>query len=138
MSDSASQPMIPEHLPGQLRISEASLHPRRGPPRPLTTATRVGRPWRRNGSIDGRSVRQIAMSDAPENLTLVFLRRLDAKIDRLAEDMREVKQRLTGLEIVVGNLAATESSHYAMTAERVDRLSQRIERIETRLDLREA
>ena len=78
------------------------------------------------------------MSDAPENLTLVFLRRLDAKIDRLAEDMREVKQRLTGLEIVVGNLAATESSHYAMTAERVDRLSQRIERIETRLDLREA
>ena len=83
-------------------------------------------------------MRQIAMSDAPENLTLVFLRRLDAKIDRLAEDMHEVKQRLTGLEIIVGNLAATELSHYAMTAERVDRLSQRIERIETRLDLREA
>ena len=83
-------------------------------------------------------MRQIAMSDAPENLTLVFLRRLDAKIDRLAEDIREVKQRLTGLEIGVGNLAATELSHYAMTAERVDRLSQRIERIETRLDLREA
>ena len=78
------------------------------------------------------------MSDAPENLTLVFLRRLDAKIDRMTEDMREVKQRLTGVEIVVGNLAATELSHYAMTAERVDRLSQRIERIESRLDLREA
>ena len=78
------------------------------------------------------------MSEAPESLTLIFLRRLDAKTDRLAEDMREVKQRLTGLEVVVGNLAATELSHYAMTAERVDRLSQRIERIEAHLDLREA
>ena len=78
------------------------------------------------------------MSEAPESLTVIFLRRLDAKTDRLAEDMREVKQRLTGLEVVVGNLAATELSHYAMTAERVDRLSQRIERIEARLDLREA
>ena len=53
------------------------------------------------------------MSDAPENPTLVFLRRMDAKIDRLADDMRGVKQRITALGIVVGNFAATELSHYA-------------------------
>lgn len=77
------------------------------------------------------------MSDKPENLTLVYLRRLDEKIDRMAEDMREVKLRLTALETAVGNLAATEMSHYAIMADRTDRLTARIERIETRLDLRE-
>jgi hypothetical protein len=77
------------------------------------------------------------MSDQPENLMLVYLRRLDEKIDRLAEDMREVKLRLTALETAVGNLAATEMSHYAIMADRTDRLTARIERIETRLDLRE-
>lgn len=68
---------------------------------------------------------------------LVYLRRLDEKIDRMAEDMREVKLRLTALETAVGNLATTEMSHYAILSERTDRLSTRIERIETRLDLRE-
>jgi hypothetical protein len=77
------------------------------------------------------------MSNQPENLMLVYLRRLDEKIDRLAEDMREVKLRLTALETSMGNLAATEMSHYAIMADRVDRLASRIERIETRLDLRE-
>ena len=77
------------------------------------------------------------MSDQPENLMLVYLRRLDEKIDRLAEDMREVKLRLTALETAVGNLAATEMSHYAIMSDRTDRLAARIERIETRLDIRE-
>lgn len=69
---------------------------------------------------------------------LVYLRRLDTKIDRLVEDTREVKLRLTALETAVGNLAATEMSHYAIMADRTDRLTARMERIETRLDLREA
>jgi hypothetical protein len=77
------------------------------------------------------------MSEGPENLMLIYLRRLDEKIDRMAEDMREVKLRLTALETAVGNLAATEMSHYAIMADRTDRLTARIERIETRLDLRE-
>lgn len=77
------------------------------------------------------------MSDQPDNLMLVYLRRLDEKIDRLAEDMREVKLRLTALETAVGNLAATEMSHYAIMSDRTDRLTARIERIETRLDPRE-
>jgi len=75
------------------------------------------------------------MSDEPENLTLVFLRRLDAKMDRVLEDMGDVKHRLTTLEIQVGQLVSTEASHYACTAMRLDRVEQRLDRIERRLDL---
>jgi hypothetical protein len=45
---------------------------------------------------------------------------------------------LTSLELAVGNLAATEMSHYANTAVRADRTDERLERIERRLELREA
>jgi hypothetical protein len=62
------------------------------------------------------------MNEDPENLTLVFLRRLDGKVDRVIEDMREVKLRLTTVETTLGNLAATEMSHYAITSGRVDRI----------------
>ncbi len=75
------------------------------------------------------------MSDEPENLILVFLRRIDAKVDALAEEMRGVKHRLTTLGIAVANLAATEASHYASLASRLDRAEARLDRIERRLDL---
>jgi hypothetical protein len=82
------------------------------------------------------------MSDTPDNLVLDFLReqflRVNTKIDRMAEDMVEVKQRLTTLEIQIGNLAATEQSHYAQTMLRLDRHEARLDRIERRLDLTEA
>jgi len=78
------------------------------------------------------------MNEDPENLTLVFLRRLDGKLDRLIEDMREVKLRLTTVETTLGNLAATEMSHYAITSGRTDRIDDRLDRMEKRLDLREA
>ncbi|MCB8878725.1 hypothetical protein ACELLULO517_00655 [Acidisoma cellulosilytica] len=73
-----------------------------------------------------------------DNLVLELLRAMRSDLTTVKEDMREVKLRLTALETAVGNLAATEMSHYAITADRVDRLTNRIERIETRLDLREA
>jgi hypothetical protein len=38
------------------------------------------------------------MSSDPENLTLVFLRRIDAKIDTLTLDVRELKERVSGVE----------------------------------------
>jgi len=75
------------------------------------------------------------VSDQPENLILVFLRRIDAKVDALADEMREVKHRLTRLEIAVANLAATEANHYASLASRLDRCELRLDRIERRLDL---
>jgi hypothetical protein len=75
------------------------------------------------------------MSSEPENLVLVFLRRIDAKGDDLRADMAEVKQRLTTLEIQVANLSSMESSHYAQVMQRLDRHEGRLDRIERRLGL---
>ena len=38
------------------------------------------------------------MADQPENLMLVYLRRIDQKVDRLVADMHDVKARLAGVE----------------------------------------
>ena len=78
------------------------------------------------------------MSDQPENLMLVYLRRLDGKMDQVIETQRDHGRRLTALEIQVGNLAATEMSHYANTNLRIDHLESRLDRIERRLDLQHA
>ena len=74
----------------------------------------------------------------PDNLVLVFLRRMDAKLDQVIETQNDHGRRLTALEIAVGNLAATEMSHYANGSLRADRSDDRLERIEKRLDLKEA
>ena len=38
------------------------------------------------------------MTGEPDNLILVYLRRIDGKVDRLAEDVRELKTRITSVE----------------------------------------
>jgi hypothetical protein len=78
------------------------------------------------------------MSDQPENLTLIFLRRLDSKMDSLSQDFADLKHRMTAVEIQLGSMASTEQSHYASLALRLDRHDARLERIERRLDLAEA
>ena len=75
------------------------------------------------------------MSDQPDNLMLVFLRRLDVKMDGLVQDIAELKHRMTAVEIQLGSMASTEQSHYASLALRLDRHETRLERIERRLDL---
>jgi hypothetical protein len=75
------------------------------------------------------------VADEPENLALVYLRRLDGKIDQVLATQGDHGRRLTALEVAVGNLASTELSHYANTAMRIDNMSERIDRIERRLDL---
>lgn len=67
------------------------------------------------------------MAESPENPVLTYLRRLDEKVDRLAEDMREVKSRLGILE-----------SQYASVSNRLDRMDERMARLENRLGLAEA
>ncbi|HEX2556571.1 MAG TPA: hypothetical protein VHL98_22990 [Microvirga sp.] len=62
----------------------------------------------------------------PDNLVLVYLRRLDEKVDRLIADNHDIKARLAAVE---ENLAGVHR--------RIDRLELRIERIEKRLDLAE-
>ncbi len=78
------------------------------------------------------------MNGEPDNLTLVMLRRLDSKMDVIGLDVRDIRHRLTALEIAVANLAATEASHYANVALRADRPDDRLDRIEKRLGLKES
>ena len=78
------------------------------------------------------------MSDSPDNLVLVLLRRLDAKFDRMAEDMQDVRQRLTSVELglaAVRREVAVLAEADAHLSARIDRLGERMERIERRLDL---
>ncbi|WP_159731420.1 hypothetical protein [Methylosinus sp. Ce-a6] len=75
------------------------------------------------------------MGDEPENPTSAILRRLDAEIDGVALDIRDIEHRLTALEVAVANLAATEASHYANVALRADRTDDRLDRVEKRLSL---
>jgi phage shock protein A len=75
------------------------------------------------------------MSDAPDNLILVYLRRMDAKIDTLTNDVGDLKRRMTALEIQAGQMIATEQTHYAAVTMRLDRVEDRLDRIERRLDV---
>ncbi len=77
------------------------------------------------------------MSDEPDNLMVVYLRRLDGTIDQVIATQRDHGRRITGLELAVANLATTEMSHYANLAVRADRSDERLDRIENRLELRE-
>jgi len=71
------------------------------------------------------------MSDSPDNLVLTLLRRLDAKIDRLTDDVQDLKHRMTSVERQLGDLR----TDMAGISARIDRLETRIDRIERRLDI---
>ena len=58
-----------------------------------------------------------AMSEQPENL-LVYLRRIDKKLDRLTGDVQDLKHRMTSLE---GQVASMRGDMAAMSL-RIDRL----------------
>jgi chromosome segregation ATPase len=78
------------------------------------------------------------MVDEPDSLILRYLRRIDERQERLAEDMADVKLRLTSLESSVsrvqGELASIHAD-FAGQSKRIDRIEQRLDRIEQRLDL---
>lgn len=67
------------------------------------------------------------MADEPENLTHAYLRRMDAKLDRLLDDMQDVKVRVTSLE-----------ENYGAVSRRLDRIERDVSHIKKRLDLVEA
>jgi predicted nucleic acid-binding Zn-ribbon protein len=64
------------------------------------------------------------MTDETANLILEHLRRMRSSIDRLDENMIEVKQRFGHLE-----------GQYATISNRMDRVDLRLDRIEKRLEL---
>ena len=70
-----------------------------------------------------------------DNLVLEHLRHIRTSVDATREDVRELKHRMTTLEIQVANSAATEASHYASLASGMDGLTDRLDRVERRLDI---
>ena len=78
------------------------------------------------------------MSDEPDSLVLRYLRRIDQRTEKLETDMREVKERLGGLEhqmsLVHRDLAGLHADVVRLD-QRIDRVDVRLERIEKRLDL---
>lgn len=71
---------------------------------------------------------------ANDNLVLEHLRAIRGTLDRHGDELREIKERIGILETGVGNLGA----QYASLSTRLDRLDDRIARIERRLDLQDA
>jgi archaellum component FlaC len=67
------------------------------------------------------------MSDGADRLVLRFMRQVDAKLDRVIDDLGDIKIRVTNVE---ENLAPLNR--------RVDRMDLRMERIERRLALAES
>lgn len=67
------------------------------------------------------------MAEDATNLILERLRRMDAKMDALQRDVSEIKGRVGDLEGLY--------SLYAGLSRRVDRIGDRLERIERRLDI---
>jgi tetrahydromethanopterin S-methyltransferase subunit G len=64
------------------------------------------------------------MAENVENLVLEYLRRLDKKVDGLAEDVREIRTT----QAAMPQLLASHDNHML-------RMEMRLERIEKRLDL---
>ena len=72
------------------------------------------------------------MSDeGPDSLVLRYLRGIDRKLDRLVEDMHDVKLRLGSVEEEVAGLRRD----FVRMQHTLDRHGERLDRIERRLDL---
>ncbi|NVO16460.1 MAG: hypothetical protein HXX10_20725 [Rhodoplanes sp.] len=67
------------------------------------------------------------MTDAPDSVVLVLLRRIDERTERMAQDLYDLKVPMTGVE-----------EGLAGVNRRIDRLESRVERIERRLELSDA
>jgi len=63
------------------------------------------------------------MMPEPDKLVLVYLLRIDEKVDRVIDDLRDIKFRVTNLEEGQAGIL------------RLDRVDARLDRIERRLDL---
>jgi hypothetical protein len=66
------------------------------------------------------------MTDGPDNIVLQYPRHISTQVDWLVEEMRDVKVRLTNLE-----------ENAAVASRRLDRIENRLDRIDVRLGLAE-
>lgn len=76
-----------------------------------------------------------------ENLVLEHLRHIRARVDQIADDVAELKYRMTSLEGAMGRVKreiAYGDETDARQQVTLDKLASRVERIERRLELRDA
>lgn len=69
-----------------------------------------------------------------DNLILEHLRAIRGTLDRHTDELREIKERIGLVEVSVGGLG----TQYASLSTRMDRLDDRVGRIERRLNLLDA
>jgi predicted nucleic acid-binding Zn-ribbon protein len=74
------------------------------------------------------------VTDNIENLTLKFMRRLDTRLDRLENDIGDIKLRVTATE---EHLASIMMSMAGVNS-RMDKIDERLAHVERRLDLTDA
>ncbi len=67
------------------------------------------------------------MAEEPDNIVLLTLRKIDQRTERMAEDLHDLKVRVTAME-----------EGLAGVNRRLDRLEVRFERIEKRRELSDA
>jgi septal ring factor EnvC (AmiA/AmiB activator) len=67
------------------------------------------------------------MADGPDNIVLAILRKIDQRTERMAEDLQDLKVRVTSVE-----------EGLAGVNRRLDRVESRLDRIERRLELSDA
>ncbi len=78
------------------------------------------------------------MTDNVENVIIEHLKHIRGRVDRIAEDKADVKLRLSSVEsamVHVKREVSTGDETDARQQVSLDRLADRIERIERRLDL---
>ena len=81
------------------------------------------------------------MAEAADNLVVEQLRLIRAEIASIKDDGREVKNRLATFEVGQGTIVQHLGHLASSTAQQqisLDRLGDRVERIERRLDLADA
>ena len=78
------------------------------------------------------------MTEEPESFTHAYFRRIDAKLDRILDELGSHGRRITNLENGLAHLeagTAQVSLRVAEVSARLDRTNERLDRIETRLGL---
>ena len=78
------------------------------------------------------------MADNVENLIFEHLKRMQAEMAAIRQDTAEIKSRLGSIETGIGRIAQNEASNYAEIIENrhmFDRLLERVERLERRMEL---
>lgn len=78
------------------------------------------------------------MAENVENLILEHLRHIRGRVDQIAEDMNDLKHRMSGLEttmVLVKREVASGDETDARQQVSLDKIVERIQRIEKRLEL---